>query len=124
MLLELCDVLEQIFKANNIDTRSFKSMKEFLFYLPSDDLVGRRVGLFEKVDTYKGYFDGSNDFILTVDDVEEMNYLVTKATKKKLALDNFMAFLNLAGTQEHRQSTAQVYIDLLEHFRTSDGEEE
>ena len=124
MLLELCDILEHIFKANNIDTCSFKSTKEVLFYLPSDDLVGRRVGLFEKIETYKGYHDGSNNFLLSDDDVEDMKYLVTKATKKKLALDNFMAFLNLAGSQEDRQSTAQVYIDLLQHFCTGDGEEE
>ena len=124
MLLELCDILEQIFKANNVETRGFKNIKEMLLYLPSEDLLGPRVGIFEKNDTYKGYWDGSNDLTLTVDDLEDIQYLVAKAANNKRSLDEYMAFVQLAGSHEQNQSTAQVYIDLLQHFRTDDGEEE
>jgi len=53
---------------------------------------------------------------LPVGDVEKMQCLVMKAANNKCSLNEYTAFVNLTGSHEHRESTAQVYADPLEPF--------
>lgn len=118
-------IIRPILEANNIDMKGFDSLDEILWYQSSRQLGGPDVGIFEILDTYAGWFaDGPDlDFTLPENVVKRIQSAVDKASKNKLTLNEFMAFLNLAGSREHREATAEVYVDLLEHFRTSDGEE-
>lgn len=124
MLQMLASHIELILEANNIDMKLLESASELLLYLPSDDLCGGAIGLFEKSKTYEGLTDGTGNPTLAAKDIGKIEKLITKASKNKRILGEFTGIANLTGSQEHRQSTAQVYVDLLQHFRTGDGEEE
>lgn len=68
---------------------------------------------YSSIRTYEGWFpdvDGPDlDLTLPEDVVKRIQSVVDKAAKSRIALSEYMTFLNVVGSQERRQSTAQVY---------------
>ena len=118
---ELDALAKPILEANSIQMHGFGGLGEMILYLTSDQIKSGEVGVFEQLDTYKGHYDGSNDFVLLPAQVTKIQAVADWAALRRDSLRNYMVFANLSDSQMHRETTMKVYSELLEPFGLKRG---